>query len=89
MAASRTPRLAGLIRQVAFEGRLFHWPLAFPEVFAAGGFDVILGNPPFLGGLKISTEFGDKYWHYLTVAFAPTSAQPICVRCFSGGCSTH
>ena len=64
-------RLAGLIRQVAFEGRLFHWPLAFPEVFAAGGFDVILGNPPFLGGLKISTEFGDKYWHYLTVAFAP------------------
>src|SRR5207248_831887 len=25
----------------------FHWPLEFPEVFAAGGFDVVLGNPPW------------------------------------------
>jgi hypothetical protein len=25
----------------------FHWPLAFPEVFAHGGFDVVLGNPPW------------------------------------------
>ena len=64
-------RSAGLVRQAAFQGSFFHWPLAFPEVFIAGGFDIVLGNPPFLGGLKISTEFGDKYWHYLTVAFAP------------------
>lgn len=27
--------------------RFFHWHLEFPEVFAAGGFDVILGNPPW------------------------------------------
>ena len=27
--------------------RFFHWPLEFPEVFAAGGFDVVLGNPPW------------------------------------------
>ena len=26
---------------------LFHWELAFPEVFARGGFDVVLGNPPW------------------------------------------
>lgn len=25
----------------------FHWPLEFPEVFAAVGFDVVLGNPPW------------------------------------------
>ena len=25
----------------------FHWPLEFPEVFARGGFDVVLGNPPW------------------------------------------
>ena len=24
-----------------------HWPLAFPEAHAAGGFDLVLGNPPF------------------------------------------
>jgi hypothetical protein len=29
------------------EYRFFHWPLEFPEVFAAGGFDVALGNPPW------------------------------------------
>ncbi|MET4016996.1 N-6 DNA methylase [Bradyrhizobium sp. S3.2.12] len=28
--------------------RVFHWPLAFPEVMIArGGFDVVLGNPPW------------------------------------------
>lgn len=25
----------------------FHWPLEFPEVFAVGGFDVVLCNPPW------------------------------------------
>jgi type I restriction-modification system DNA methylase subunit len=26
----------------------FHWHLAFPEVFAKGGFDCVLGNPPWV-----------------------------------------
>lgn len=26
---------------------VFHWPLAFPQVFASGGFDCLLGNPPW------------------------------------------
>ncbi|MEC7984577.1 MAG: N-6 DNA methylase [Myxococcota bacterium] len=26
----------------------FHWPLSFPDIFADGGFDVVVGNPPFL-----------------------------------------
>ena len=71
MAASPNARSAGMVRQSTFEGHFFHWPLAFPEVFATGGFDVILGNPPFLGGLKISTEFGDKYRQWLSTAFDP------------------
>src|SRR5262249_18395551 len=25
----------------------FHWPLALPEVFARGGFDAVIGNPPW------------------------------------------
>jgi type I restriction-modification system DNA methylase subunit len=28
--------------------RPFNWQVAFPEVFAAGGFDVVLGNPPYV-----------------------------------------
>jgi len=26
---------------------VLHWPLAFPQVFAQGGFDCVLGNPPW------------------------------------------
>src|SRR5690606_18413676 len=33
--------------ELSQEHRFFHWPLEFAEVFAAGGFDVALGNPPF------------------------------------------
>ena len=45
--------------------RTFHWPLEFPEVFARGGFDSFIGNPPYLGGKKISGEFGVCYRVYL------------------------
>lgn len=27
--------------------KFFHWHLQFPEVFAQGGFDLVLGNPPW------------------------------------------
>jgi hypothetical protein len=30
--------------------RFFHWFLEFPEIIERGGFDCILGNPPYLGG---------------------------------------
>lgn len=38
-----------------------HWPLVFPEVFERGGFDAVIGNPPFLGGWKIASALGDSY----------------------------
>ena len=34
-------------QQIAEDYDLFHWELAFPDVFARGGFDVVLGNPPW------------------------------------------
>ncbi|MDC0721405.1 Eco57I restriction-modification methylase domain-containing protein [Nannocystis bainbridge] len=40
------PALA-VTRRVAGEQRFFHWEVTFPEVFAAGGMDIILGNPPW------------------------------------------
>ena len=45
----------------------FHWDLEFPEVFSAerGGFDAFVGNPPFLGGKRISTAAGDAYKEWL------------------------
>lgn len=45
----------------------FHWPLEFPEVFKKnGGFDAVLGNPPYLGGLLIANVFGRDYYQYLS-----------------------
>lgn len=34
-------------REACKAARVFHWPLAFPQVFAQGGFDCVLGNPPW------------------------------------------
>ncbi len=50
----------------------FHWEIEFPEVFARenGGFDAFVGNPPFLGGSKISTTFGVSYRDLLLVLHA-------------------
>ncbi|MFI5689964.1 Eco57I restriction-modification methylase domain-containing protein, partial [Streptomyces sp. NPDC051636] len=50
----------------ALERRPMHWPLVFPEVFSrSGGFDAIVGNPPFLGGSKIGGSFGEAYREHL------------------------
>lgn len=47
--------------------RPFHWPLEFPEVFASerGGFDGIVGNPPFLGGKRITGVTGTAFRDWL------------------------
>lgn len=60
----RTDQPAG-----AFERAPLHWPLVFPEVVVdRGGFDAIIGNPPFLGGKKISGATGSAYREYLVDA---------------------
>jgi hypothetical protein len=33
--------------KAARQARAFHWPLEFPDVMQRGGFDVVLGNPPW------------------------------------------
>lgn len=35
-----------------------HWVLAVPDVMAHGGFDALIGNPPFLGGQKLTGSMG-------------------------------
>ncbi|WP_018988580.1 Eco57I restriction-modification methylase domain-containing protein [Aromatoleum toluclasticum] len=55
--------------------RPFHWALEFPEVFGRrnGGFDAFVGNPPFLGGKRISTVLGTTFNTYLSVLHPPAS----------------
>ena len=33
--------------EAAEANRIFHWPLEFPAVMARGGFDAVVGNPPW------------------------------------------
>ncbi|MEV4937516.1 Eco57I restriction-modification methylase domain-containing protein [Streptomyces zaomyceticus] len=50
----------------ALERRPVHWPLVFPEVLSLrGGFDAIVGNPPFLGGKKLTGPYGQSYREYM------------------------
>lgn len=56
--------------------RPIHWPLEFPEVFQRenGGFDAVIGNPPFLGGRRIRSALGLIYLNWLTnVEFSGSS----------------
>jgi hypothetical protein len=63
------------------DGQLpLQWELEFSEVFFRGddyhitnGFDVVIGNPPFLGGQKISSEISKIFADFLRKAFVPSS----------------
>jgi methylase of polypeptide subunit release factors len=35
-----------------------HWIISVPDVMERGGFDAIIGNPPFLGGKKVTGAMG-------------------------------
>ncbi len=59
---SIAPSIKQKIESLAARFRFFHWHLEFPEVFQptadgrdSGGFDVVIGNPPFLNQLKSDT----------------------------------
>jgi hypothetical protein len=43
-----------VVADPAYDTRAFDWKAAFPEVFADGGFDVALGNPPYVQSGLIS-----------------------------------
>ena len=50
---SRPTTVDGLAKQ----HRFFHWHLQFPQVFARGGFDAVVGNPPWDSLLFREEEF--------------------------------
>lgn len=59
---------------IAEERKFFHWFLEFPDVFQKDGFDCILGNPPFLGGQKLSGAYGNNYLEFIKYEFSPIGA---------------
>ncbi|MHC5734911.1 Eco57I restriction-modification methylase domain-containing protein [Nostoc sp.] len=63
------------LRQADKSVKPFNWEIEFPEVFDRQnpGFDAIVGNPPFLGGRSITTNFGKTYSAWLTTLQPETS----------------
>jgi len=41
--------------------KAFNWKNEFPEVFAKGGFDVIIGNPPYAGRTSFISDIEKKF----------------------------
>ncbi|KRD43895.1 type II restriction endonuclease subunit M [Cellulomonas sp. Root930] len=48
-----------------FRWRPLHWILAVSDARARGGFDAVIGNPPFLGGKKLSSAIGAEFREWL------------------------
>lgn len=49
------------VGNIARQYHFFHWHLAFPHVFETGGFDVMLGNPPWDTLSPDAKEFFSTY----------------------------
>ncbi len=68
---SHAPFTAGTTLRDMHAVSPLHWALAFPDVFVDGGkFDVMVGNPPFVGGKKLRSSVGDAGRAYLVNALA-------------------
>lgn len=58
--------------------RFFHWQLAFPQVFSKGGFDLVLGNPPWdMNEIKDDEFFAESFPDVLSVKSAKDKAAVI------------
>lgn len=51
-----------------------HWLIEVPDVLERGGFDAIIGNPPFLGGKKLSSAVGSNMRDWLVNVLASCKA---------------
>ena len=66
-------------RALGLERRFFHWFLEFPEIMERGGFDCILGNPPYLGGQALSGTYGHAFCECMKWRFAPSGISELVV----------
>ena len=46
--------------------KAFNWQKEFPEIFANGGFNVVVGNPPYVATKQIAPEDRNFYWNEYT-----------------------
>ena len=73
--------LIGAVEVLRGKLRFFHWPMEFPEVTIAGGFDCVLGNPPW-EVLQFSEEeyFSDRKPSIATLTGARRKAAIVALK---------
>ncbi|MBP5556339.1 MAG: Eco57I restriction-modification methylase domain-containing protein [Bacteroidales bacterium] len=55
-----------LISDPAIAGdKAFNWQEQFPKVFEKGGFDVVIGNPPYVNAIELKKSYSDEEYNYL------------------------
>ena len=70
---------ADAARALGKQHRFFHWFLEFPEIMERGGFDCILGNPPYLGRKNLSGTLGYPMCEYVRWKFDPIGMSDLVV----------
>lgn len=50
--------------------KAFNWQLEFPQIFERGGFDVVIGNPPY-----VRQELVSQYSHYFSINYESYSGK--------------
>jgi hypothetical protein len=68
--------LLTLQRELREHTPAFHWALEFPRM------DAFVGNPPFLGGKRISTLLGSRYLDFLALAYSGSQNADLCAYFF-------
>ena len=59
----------------------FSWQKAYPTIFKNGGFDVVVGNPPYVDS-RINEESSKTYWknHYKSSKYGKTNTYEIFIE---------
>jgi Type I restriction-modification system methyltransferase subunit len=70
-AGLREKEWFGRAQEIAGEKRFFHWELEFPEAFSGEGrgFDVVIGNPPYVRVQELSHEDTDYFKSLFCTAY--------------------
>lgn len=64
---------------LAHRKRFGHWFIEFWDVVDAGGFDLIIGNPPYLGDKQLSGSYGHAFCEWVKWEYAPTGLSDLVV----------
>ena len=93
--AQEQENLVDSVRLVLDGHKTHHWEMEYPDVFLESpssasprdtGFNVVIGNPPFLGGTKLSGELGSNFLRFVCTAFAPAGGNAdLCAYFFRRG----